>query len=338
MKCTQHVSHNWNINEFDAYKALLYACRPLPNDSQSPSLSKCHSYSTVCMNSAEDSFAAAQFILFDALTENNCTVPFFGFQSIKMTGLTLCDKNLQTIIVISDGGPNTYKLHRNTGFTSQCSIIIIIIIPWRSLSQQQRNTFLGNKHKQLSRTFLLLMSAWLRLMTPIMPSFTGITRPHRTSTASVPWSIRSSFVITAKVRRPSITIQKSMRRSLIPVAACRNRYGLAKYRTLQKRQSKNLVLGISSAQISAWNETKHFCTAYAETDNFQCVMHSSTLHNMLLLPFKWSVHRHAQMYAKIAFMDCIQNRHIRKQYWYLQKPYAIMSPLSVISPTSFLHS
>ena len=51
-------------------------------------------------------------------------------------------------------------------------------------------------------TFLWLMSAWLLLTTPIIPSLTGITRPHNTSMASVPWSIKSSLVITAKVLRP----------------------------------------------------------------------------------------------------------------------------------------
>lgn len=51
-------------------------------------------------------------------------------------------------------------------------------------------------------TFWLLMSAWLRLTTPIIPNLTGMTRPHKTSIASVPWSIKSSFVTTAKVRRP----------------------------------------------------------------------------------------------------------------------------------------
>jgi len=35
-----------------------------------------------------------------------------------------------------------------------------------------------------------------------MPNLTGITRPHRTSYASVPRSIKSSFVKTAKVLRP----------------------------------------------------------------------------------------------------------------------------------------
>ncbi len=39
-------------------------------------------------------------------------------------------------------------------------------------------------------------------MVPIMPNLTGITRPHRTSYASVPRSIKSSFVKTAKVRLP----------------------------------------------------------------------------------------------------------------------------------------
>ncbi len=42
-------------------------------------------------------------------------------------------------------------------------------------------------------------------MVPIMPNLTGITRPHRTSYASVPRSIKSSFVKTAKVLRPIST-------------------------------------------------------------------------------------------------------------------------------------
>uniref|UniRef100_A0A8W7Q0F7 Uncharacterized protein n=1 Tax=Anopheles coluzzii TaxID=1518534 RepID=A0A8W7Q0F7_ANOCL len=42
-----------------------------------------------------------------------------------------------------------------------------------------------------------------RFITPMMPSFTGMTRPHRMSIASVPASIRSSLVSTASVRRPS---------------------------------------------------------------------------------------------------------------------------------------
>jgi len=59
--------------------------------------------------------------------------------------------------------------------------------------------------KYVLQTFLVLISAWLRLMTPTIPSLTGITRPHRMSTASVPWSMRSSFVITASVLRPGLT-------------------------------------------------------------------------------------------------------------------------------------
>lgn len=39
--------------------------------------------------------------------------------------------------------------------------------------------------------------------TPMMPSFTGITLPMSTSIASVPASMRSSFVITARVLRPT---------------------------------------------------------------------------------------------------------------------------------------
>ena len=54
-----------------------------------------------------------------------------------------------------------------------------------------------------SFTFFLWISSWLRFTTPMMPSFTGITRPHRTSYASVPRSIRSSLVNTANVRRPT---------------------------------------------------------------------------------------------------------------------------------------
>jgi len=42
-------------------------------------------------------------------------------------------------------------------------------------------------------------------MTPIIPSLTGMTRPQRTSTASVPASMMSNLVRTAKVRRPKIT-------------------------------------------------------------------------------------------------------------------------------------
>ena len=55
-----------------------------------------------------------------------------------------------------------------------------------------------------SLIFLLsLISCWDRLITPIMPSLTGITRPHKMSMASVPASIKSSLVITAKVLLPS---------------------------------------------------------------------------------------------------------------------------------------
>jgi len=43
-----------------------------------------------------------------------------------------------------------------------------------------------------------------------MPSLTGITRPHNMSTASVPWSIKSSFVITASVLRPTATCALSL--------------------------------------------------------------------------------------------------------------------------------
>lgn len=39
--------------------------------------------------------------------------------------------------------------------------------------------------------------------TPMMPSLTGITLPMSTSIASVPASMRSSFVITARVLRPT---------------------------------------------------------------------------------------------------------------------------------------
>ena len=41
------------------------------------------------------------------------------------------------------------------------------------------------------------------LITPIIPSLTGITLPQRMSMASVPASMRSSLVMTAKVLRPS---------------------------------------------------------------------------------------------------------------------------------------
>ena len=79
-----------------------------------------------------------------------------------------------------------------------------------------------------SRLFWVLMSCWLLeeakivgvkyqdnkditkhkfiisnlLTTPIIPSLTGITRPRRTSSASVPASMRSSLLTTSSVRRP----------------------------------------------------------------------------------------------------------------------------------------
>lgn len=40
------------------------------------------------------------------------------------------------------------------------------------------------------------------MTTPIIPSLTGMTRPRRTSRASVPASIRSSLLMTSSVRRP----------------------------------------------------------------------------------------------------------------------------------------
>ena len=40
-------------------------------------------------------------------------------------------------------------------------------------------------------------------MTPMIPNLTGMTLPHKMSMASVPASMRSSFVTTASVRRPS---------------------------------------------------------------------------------------------------------------------------------------
>lgn len=56
---------------------------------------------------------------------------------------------------------------------------------------------------QSMRTLRLLMSAWLRFTTPMMPSLTGITSPLSMSIASVPWSMRSSLVSTQMVRAPS---------------------------------------------------------------------------------------------------------------------------------------
>mmetsp|Transcript_15201 Transcript_15201/g.28925 ORF Transcript_15201/g.28925 Transcript_15201/m.28925 type:complete len:218 (+) Transcript_15201:1241-1894(+) len=51
--------------------------------------------------------------------------------------------------------------------------------------------------------FFWLMSAWERLTTGTNPSRKGITFPLRTSMASVPRSMRSSFVRTPSVRDPS---------------------------------------------------------------------------------------------------------------------------------------
>ena len=42
-------------------------------------------------------------------------------------------------------------------------------------------------------SFLSMMSCWDRLITPMIPSLTGMTRPQRMSMASVPASIRSSW-------------------------------------------------------------------------------------------------------------------------------------------------
>ena len=51
-------------------------------------------------------------------------------------------------------------------------------------------------------TFLLLMSSCDRFFTPMIPSLTGITLPSKASRASVPLSIKSNLVKTAKVLNP----------------------------------------------------------------------------------------------------------------------------------------
>lgn len=49
---------------------------------------------------------------------------------------------------------------------------------------------------------LVRISCWLRLTTPMKPSFSGYDRPISTSNAFVPASIRSSFVSTPIVLLP----------------------------------------------------------------------------------------------------------------------------------------
>ena len=91
---------------------------------------------------------------------------------------------------------------KNIKISSKFLRLFEIFLPYPDLDARDGYFFVKN-FLSFSRAifidFLLLRSAWDRQTTPIIPRLILKTRPHRTSIASVPASIRSSFVTTARV-------------------------------------------------------------------------------------------------------------------------------------------